>query len=211
MANTNKGSASATAIETNDVSPIPSGERHGKPWHLFTVWSSPNLEFATVYVGALGVLFFGLNLWQAILAVVVGNGLAAITHGLFSTFGPEGGLPQMVLGRTAFGRLGNLIPAGLSTLVAGIGWFAVNSVSGGLALAALTGWSIEAALLVVIVAQVLIAFIGHNLIQVWERYTSYGLAIVWIIVVVLVVPKYTVGWLRVSSCSVCRFTLQGCG
>ena len=189
MANTNKGSASATAIETNDVSPIPSGERHGKPWHLFTVWSSPNLEFATVYVGALGVLFFGLNLWQAILAVVVGNGLAAITHGLFSTFGPEGGLPQMVLGRTAFGRLGNLIPAGLSTLVAGIGWFAVNSVSGGLALAALTGWSIEAALLVVIVAQVLIAFIGHNLIQVWERYTSYGLAIVWIIVVVLVVPK----------------------
>jgi NCS1 family nucleobase:cation symporter-1 len=189
MAQNNSGSASATSIEINDVAPIPAGERHGKAWHLFTVWSSPNLEFATVYVGALGVLFFGLNLWQAILAVVVGNALAAITHGLFSTFGPKAGLPQMVLGRTAFGKLGNLLPAGLSTLVAGIGWFAVNSVSGGLALAALTGWPVAAALLVVIVAQVVIAFVGHNLIQVWERYTSYFLALVWIVVTVITLPK----------------------
>ena len=189
MANNNNHTASAGAIETNDVAPIPAGERHGKPWHLFTVWSSPNLEFATVYVGALGVLFFGLNVWQAILAVVVGNGLAAITHGLFSTFGPKAGLPQMVLGRTAFGKLGNLIPAGLSTLVAGIGWFAVNSVSGGLALSALTGWPVYAALLVVIVAQVVIAFVGHNLIQVWERYTSYGLAAIWIVVVFVTLPQ----------------------
>ncbi len=186
MANTTSGSAKATSIEVNDVSPISAGERHGKAWHLFTVWSSPNLEFATVYVGALGVLFFGLNLTQAILAVVVGNALAALTHGLFSTFGPKAGLPQMVLGRTAFGKLGNLIPAGLSTLVAGIGWFAVNSVSGALALNALTNIPVAASLGIVVVVQIAIAFIGHNLIQVWERYTSYGLAVVWIIVTFLV-------------------------
>ena len=176
---TQTNSASATAIETNDVAPIPAGERHGKAWHLFTVWSSPNLEFATVFVGALGVLFFGLNLTQAILAVLVGNALAAVTHGYFSTFGAETGLPQMVLGRTAFGKLGNLIPSGLSTLVAGIGWFAVNSVSGALALAALTKMEVGFALSIVVVVQVVVAFVGHNLIQVWERYTSYGLAVVW--------------------------------
>jgi NCS1 family nucleobase:cation symporter-1 len=189
MAQNTTGSASATAIEINDVQPIPAAERHGKAWHLFTVWSSPNLEFATVYVGALGVLFFGLNVWQAILAVVVGNALAAITHGIFSTWGPEGGLPQMVLSRTAFGKWGNLLPAGLSTVVAGIGWFAVNSVSGALALAALTKLPVAASLGLVIVAQILIAFVGHNLIQVWERYTSYGLAIVWIIVTFIVLTK----------------------
>ena len=181
MANTNKGSASATAIETNDVSPIPSGERHGKPWHLFTVWSSPNLEFATVFVGALGI-GFGLNVLQAILAVLVGNLLAGITHGMLSTWGPEAGLPQMVLGRNAFGKIGNLIPSGLSTLVAGIGWFAVNTVSGTLALSALLGCDAVIALLIVIVAQVAIAFVGHNLIQVWERYSSYFLAAVWLVV-----------------------------
>ena len=185
MTQTNTGTASATSIEINDVSPIPAGERHGKAWHLFTVWSSPNLEFATVFVGALAI-GFGLNIWQGILAVVVGNGLAAITHGIFSTWGPSAGLPQMVLGRTAFGKLGNLIPSGLSTLVAGIGWFAVNTVSGTLALAALTSLDPIAALLIVIVAQVVIAFVGHNLIQVWERYTSYFLAVVWLTVLVVV-------------------------
>ena len=182
----NNNPASAGAIETNDVAPIPSGERHGKPWHLFTVWSSPNLEFATVFVGALAI-GFGLNVWLGILAIVVGNGLAGITHGILSTWGPEAGLPQMVLGRTAFGKLGNLIPSGLSTLVAGIGWFAVNTVSGTFALQALVGGlNVFAALAIIIIAQVGVAFVGHNLIQKWERYASYFLAAVWLIVVVTV-------------------------
>ena len=185
MTTNTKNTASAGAIETNDVAPIPAGERHGKPWHLFTVWSSPNLEFATVFVGALGI-GFGLNVLQAILAVLVGNALAGITHGILSTWGPEAGLPQMVLGRNAFGKVGNLIPSGLSTLVAGIGWFAVNTVSGTLALSALLGVDAVYALLIVIVAQVGIAFVGHNLIQVWERYSSYFLALVWLIVAFVV-------------------------
>ncbi|MEN9992621.1 MAG: hypothetical protein RLY83_191 [Actinomycetota bacterium] len=179
--------ASAGAIETNDVAPIPSGERHGKPWHLFTVWSSPNLEFATVFVGALAI-GFGLNIWQGILAIVVGNALAGLTHGILSTWGPSAGLPQMVLGRNAFGKWGNLIPSGLSTLVAGIGWFAVNTVSGTFALQALVGGlNVFAALAIIILAQVGVAFVGHNLIQKWERYATYVFAAVWLIVVVTVV------------------------
>ena len=186
MANNKSNPASAGAIETNDVAPIPAGERHGKPWHLFTVWSSPNLEFATVFVGALAV-GFGLNLWQGILAIVVGNALAGITHGILSTWGPEAGLPQMVLSRNAFGKFGNLIPSGLSTLVAGIGWFAVNTVSGTFALQALvTGLNVYVALAIIILLQVGVAFVGHNLIQKWERYASFFLAAVWIVVVVTV-------------------------
>jgi nucleobase:cation symporter-1, NCS1 family len=186
MAQNTTGSASATAIEINDVQPIPAAERHGKAWHLFTVWSSPNLEFATVFVGALAI-GFGLNVWQGILAVLVGNALAGITHGILSTWGPEAGLPQMVLSRNAFGKLGNLVPAGLSTLVAGIGWFAVNTISGTFALQALLpGLGVYGALLIIIVLQVGVAFVGHNLIQKWERYASYFLAIVWIIVIVSV-------------------------
>ena len=188
MTNTNTNPASAGAIETNDVAPIPAGERHGKPWHLFTVWSSPNLEFATVFVGALAI-GFGLNVWQGLLAIFVGNALAGITHGILSTWGPEAGLPQMVLGRNAFGKGGNLIPSGLSTLVAGIGWFAVNTVSGTLALDALTHMGVFAALAIVILLQVGIAFVGHNLIQKWERYASFFLAAVWIVVIVIVLGQ----------------------
>ena len=194
MSQSNSGSAKATTIETNDIAPIPAGERHGKAWHLFTIWSSPNLEFATIFIGFLAVIVFGLNVWQAIAAVIVGNSLAAITHGVLSTWGPKTGLPQMVLGRSAFGKLGNIIPAGLSTLVAGIGWFAVNSTSGAFALQALTNLSIEVSLLIVVVAQILVAFVGHNLIQKFERYAFYYLVVVFGIAAVIVLSQgnYTV-------------------
>ena len=187
MTQTTSGSAGkATSIEVNDVAPISAGERHGKAWHLFTVWTTPNLEFATVFVGALAI-GFGLNVWQGLLAVLVGNALAGITHGILSTWGPEAGLPQMVLSRNAFGKIGNLIPAGLSTLVAGIGWFAVNTVSGTFALQALfPALGVLGSLAIIILIQVGVAFVGHNLIQKWERYLSYFQAVVWVIVIVTV-------------------------
>jgi NCS1 family nucleobase:cation symporter-1 len=189
MTQTTSGSAKATSIEVNDVAPISAGERHGKAWHLFTVWTTPNLEFATVFVGALAI-GFGLNVWQGLLAVLVGNALAGITHGILSTWGPEAGLPQMVLSRNAFGKLGNLIPAGLSTLVAGIGWFAVNTVSGTFALQALfPAVGVLGALAIIILLQVGVAFVGHNLIQKWERYLSYFQAVVWVIVIVVVLSQ----------------------
>jgi NCS1 family nucleobase:cation symporter-1 len=181
--------ASAGAIETNDVNPIPAGERHGKPWHLFTVWSSPNLEFATIFIGFLAVIAFGLNVWQAIGAIVLGNLLAGITHGILSTWGPKTGLPQMVLGRSAFGFFGNLLPAGMSTLVAGIGWFAVNSTSGAFALQALTGLPIEASLAIIVAAQIGVAFVGHNLIQKFERYAFYYLVVVFGIGAVIILSQ----------------------
>ena len=195
MTQTTSGSAAkATSIETNDIAPISAGERHGKAWHLFTVWSSPNLEFATVFIGFLAVIAFGLNVWQAIAAIVLGNSLAAVTHGVLSTWGPKKGLPQMVLGRSAFGFLGNLIPAGLSTLVAGIGWFAVNSTSGAFALQALTGLPIEVSLLIIVLVQIGVAFVGHNLIQKFERYAFYYLVVIFGIGSVLVLGQgnYTV-------------------
>ena len=189
MTTNTTGSAKATSIETNDVLPIPAGERHGKAWHLFTVWTTPNLEFATVFVGALAI-GFGLNVWQGLLAVLVGNALAGITHGILSTWGPAAGLPQMVLGRNAFGKWGNLIPSGMSTLVAGIGWFAVNTVSGTFALQALfPALGLIGSLAVIIVVQVGVAFVGHNLIQKWERYLSFFQAIVWVIVIFVVLGQ----------------------
>jgi NCS1 family nucleobase:cation symporter-1 len=188
MANNKSNPASAGAIETNDVAPIPSGERHGKPWHLFTVWSSPNLEFATIFIGALAV-FAGLNVWQAILAVALGNALAAVTHGWFSSWGPKLGVPQMVLGRTAFGRKGNILPAATSTLVAGIGWFAVNTTSGAFALTSLTNLPVAVSVTIIILVQVVAAFIGHNFIQKFERYAFFYLAAVFAIVSVIIIQQ----------------------
>ena len=188
MAQSKSGSASATAIETNDVLPIPAAERHGKPWHLFTVWASPNLEFATIFIGALAV-FAGLNVWQAILAVALGNALAAVTHGWFSSWGPRHGVPQMVLSRSAFGLRGNAVPAATSTLVAGIGWFAVNTTSGAFALTTLTNLPVAVSVTIIIIVQVVAAFIGHNFIQKFERYAFFYLAVVFALVAFVVISQ----------------------
>jgi purine-cytosine permease-like protein len=180
----------AIAVEPGGVEYIPAEARHGTPIQLFWTWTSPNLEFATIGVGILGVLFWGLSFWICTLAIVAGTALGSITHGILSTWGPESGFCQMILSRTGFGFLGNILPAGINAVVAGIGWFAVNSVSGALALHALVDALPKALCLIIVVAtQLVIAFLGHNLIHVFERYAFPLLAIVFVIGAIVVLSK----------------------
>ena len=115
------------------------------------------------------------------ICILLGTGLGAFTHGVLSSRGPEYGVPQMVLSRIPFGWFGNALPAGLNAVIAGVGWFAVNSVSGALALNALTSLPKWLCLVIVVVAQVVIAYFGHNLVQVFERYAAPVLAIIFAI------------------------------
>lgn len=175
-----------TLVEAGGIEAIPVDRRHGSPWQLFATWSSPNLEFATVYVGLIAVAFFGLNLPAAILAIVIGNALGSVTQGILSTWGPREGLAQLVLSRTAFGTRGNILPAVINTAMAGLGWFATNSVSGTLALTALTGMPAWLALLIVVIVQVGLAFVGHDLVQHFERYAAIVLGIIFLIAVIVI-------------------------
>src|ERR1700744_5365339 len=157
-------------VEPGGAEFIPLSERHGETRTLFGTWTSPNLEFATVFVGVIAVSFFGQSFWDSVLAIVLGTALGSLAHGFLSSRGPAFGVPQMVQSRISFGFLGNLLPAGLNSVTAGIGWFAVNSVSGALALNALTGINDWVCLVFVGVVQTAIAFYGHNLIQLFERW-----------------------------------------
>ncbi|HYZ03128.1 MAG TPA: cytosine permease, partial [Candidatus Binatia bacterium] len=166
------------AVEPGGIEYIPSGERHGRPVQMFWTWMSPNLEFATIFVGVLGTAIFGGSFWVIALAVAVGSALGALTHGVLSSWGPKFGVPQMVQGRGAFGFLGNFVPAVLMSVTSGIGWFAVNSVSATFALVTLVHVPFWLALVVVVLLQVIVAFFGHNLVHVWERYAFIPLVIV---------------------------------
>ena len=177
------------AVEPGGVEVIPPEERHGRPIQLLWTWASPNFEFATVAVGILGVLAFGLTFTQAVAALVLGTALGSITLGILSTWGPRDGLAQMVLSRTAFGFRGNILPAGLNSVTAGIGWFAVNSISGALALAALTGLPKGLSLILVVAVQLVVAFFGHNLVHAFERYAFPVLAVIFIVAAVIVLTK----------------------
>ena len=181
--------AKINSVEPGGAGFIPLDERHGKPHSLFWTWMSPNLEFTTVYVGVIAVLFFGLTIWQGILAVAVGNLLGSVAHGFLSARGPAFGVPQMVMSRIPFGYRGNILPAGLNTIIAGIGWFAVNSVSGAFALSTLTGISREISLVLVVAIQIIIAFFGHNFIQAFERIAFPLLALAFILAIFTIVPN----------------------
>src|ERR1700729_2373584 len=148
------------AVEPGGAEFIPLNERHGKPLQLFWTWMSPNFEFATVFVGVICVLFFGLSIAQSIAAIVLGTVLGPVTQGVLSARGPQYGVPQMILSRISFGYWGTALPAGINAVIAGVGWFAVNSVSGALALNTLLHLNKYACLVIIVAAQIAIALYG---------------------------------------------------
>ena len=185
------------AIEPGGIEYIPDRERHGTPIRLFWTWMSPNMEFATVFVGVLPIAVFGGGFWPTVFGVILGSLLGSITHAIVSSMGPRFGVPQMVEGRAAFGFFGNFLPAGLSWLTASFGWFIVNSVSGTFALVTLTSvlsnhtaaLDFRVAFVIVVVAQVIVAFIGHNMIHSFERIIFPYLTIVFGLATIIILAQ----------------------
>jgi NCS1 family nucleobase:cation symporter-1 len=181
--------AKVAAVEPGGAEYIPLNERHGRPLNLFWTWMSPNLEFATVFLGVLAVAAFGQSFAWAVVAIVLGTALGSLTHAVLSARGPSYGVAQMILSRIPFGFRGNVLPAGLNAIVAGIGWFAVNSVSGTLALNALFGIPNLLGLLIVVVAQIAVAFMGHNFIHQFEKIALPLLAVAFALATILIAAK----------------------
>jgi nucleobase:cation symporter-1, NCS1 family len=181
--------AKVAAVEPGGAEFIPLSERHGKPLQQFWTWVSPNMEFATIFVGVIGIWFFGQSFWMATLAIILGSALGSLTMGALAARGPLFGVPQMVLSRIGFGYRGNILPAGINALVAGVGWFAVNSVSGAFALSALFGWNSKLCLVIIVVLELAIAFFGHNLVHAFERWSFPFLVVVFAIASVVIVSK----------------------
>jgi NCS1 family nucleobase:cation symporter-1 len=185
-------------VEPGGVEYISHSERHGKPIDLFWTWLSPNLEFATIFVGVLGVAIFGLSFWETAVAIIVGTALGSLTHFVLSSWGPKFGVPMMVESRGAFGFLGNILPAGLNAFTGSIGWFIVNSVSGAFALQALGGLAnltlpFWLTFLIIVVAQVAIATLGHNFIHVFERWALPLLGVVFIVACAFIFSRANYG------------------
>lgn len=181
------------AVEPGGNEYIAEADRHGTPRQLLWTWASPNLEFATVFVGVLAVAAYGMSFWQAVIGIVIGTGLGALAHFFLSARGPLHGVPQMVLGRLAFGFRGNAVPAVLMSVTAGVGWFATNSVSGAYALATLFGFGPLVGLVIIVLLQTALAFFGHNLVHAFERWTFPVLAVIFAATSVVILVQADLG------------------
>ncbi|SCX01714.1 purine-cytosine permease family protein [Mycolicibacterium fluoranthenivorans] len=187
------------AVEPGGNEFIAEADRHGKPSQLFWTWTSPNLEFATIFVGVLAVAYYGMTFWQAVAGIVLGTGLGAVAHYFLSARGPLHGVPQMVLGRLPFGFKGNVVPAVLMSVTAGVGWFATNSVSGAFALSTLFHIGPVLALVIIVVLQTALAFFGHNLVQAFERWAFPVLAVIFVVTSVAILAKSHPGAVAVEG------------
>src|SRR5256714_916104 len=113
-------------VETHGIEPIPTSERKGSPRDVAWLWVAAFANFVSLITGAL-LVTFGLGVFEAILAVAVGSGLAASLHGLLSVAGPRFGTTQVVASRETFGVRG-AYPGAFFTLFLAVGWFAVDCV-----------------------------------------------------------------------------------
>ncbi|MDV3125969.1 cytosine permease [Mycobacterium sp. 21AC1] len=118
-------------VETRGIDFIPPEERHGKPRDVFAVWAASNINYLYILLGGL-LTVFGLNVWQAMTAVVVGN-LFWVAIGTIATSGPVAGAPSSVIMRAMYGTNGNRINVGIFNWPVSIAYEAINLCVGALA------------------------------------------------------------------------------
>ncbi|WP_448222521.1 cytosine permease [Gordonia iterans] len=132
-----------------------------KSWWFFWTWLvTPHIEFGAVWVGLVVVYFMDVSLLQALIGLFLGTAFGAFTHGVLTATGVRLRVPQLELGRTAFGKKGNLIVTTVMSVISAYGWFIVNSLVAALAIAALFDFSTVWALLIVVVVQFVLAQTG---------------------------------------------------
>lgn len=120
------------SLYSEDLAPIPPEKRTWNTWNYAALWISMSLCIPT-YMLASSLIEGGMNWWQAILTIFLGNVVVLIPMILNGHAGTKYGIPFPVFARASFGTSGANIPAMLRAIVA-CGWFGIQTWIGGFAL-----------------------------------------------------------------------------
>jgi nucleobase:cation symporter-1, NCS1 family len=172
-------------VETRGIDAVPEAERHGRPRELAYLWAGAFVNYASLLTASLLTTYYGLGVWDGLLAVVIGTLAGAVILGLLSNTGPKSGQPQIVFTRGIFGRRG-AYPGAVLTLFLGVGWFAVDTVIAALAgvqLLQIVGIAPDLAgkflfpwVLLIAAVSVAVAVYGHRTIKVFETFGAVAFA-----------------------------------
>ncbi|HEX5936293.1 MAG TPA: cytosine permease [Actinomycetota bacterium] len=191
-------------IETNGINPIPDSERHGNAKELFWIWCASNISILGITYGAFLVAFYGLNLWQGLLAGALGTILSFLLVGYVSLAGMLGGAPTLVLSRAPFGVTGNAIPTTISYLSL-VGWEIILVALATLAaqtvldrIGAPTG-DVTLAISFAVIAAITIGIglLGHATIVTIQTWFTWAFAAMTVVFLVLMIPE--IDWDAVSA------------
>ena len=116
-------------LSNADLAPVPAAGRKWGAASFAALWISMSACIPT-YMLASGLIGGGMNWWQAILTIFLGNLIVLVPMVLNAHAGTLYGIPFPVYCRAAFGTRGANVPAILRALVA-CGWFGIQTWIGG--------------------------------------------------------------------------------
>jgi len=120
------------SLYSEDLAPVPKEKRTWSTWNYAALWISMSLCIPT-YMLASSLIGGGMNWWQAILTIFLGNAIVLVPMILNGHAGAKYGIPFPVFARASFGVKGANIAAMLRAIVA-CGWFGIQTWIGGFAL-----------------------------------------------------------------------------
>src|SRR6187399_311295 len=119
-------------LYNEDLAPVPVAKRNWTTYNYAALWISMAHCIPT-YMLASGLISAGMNWWQALVTILVGNTIVLLPILANSHPGTKYGIPFPVFARAAYGVFGANIPAIMRALVA-CGWFGIQCWIGGQAL-----------------------------------------------------------------------------
>src|SRR5438876_8174378 len=120
-----------------DLAPVPLAGRKWRLGSFAALWISMSACIPT-YMLASSLIGGGMNWWQAILTIFLGNLIVVIPMILNAHAGTRYGIPFPVFCRASFGTRGANIPALMRAFVA-CGWFGIQTWIGGNAIYKILG------------------------------------------------------------------------
>ncbi len=124
-------------LHNPDLEPATRDERTWNKWNLAALWVAMSICIPT-YLLAGYLVASGMNWWQAMLAILIGNLLVLAPMILNGHAGTKYGIPFPVFARASFGVFGTHIPSIARALVA-CGWFGIQTYIGGEAISVMIG------------------------------------------------------------------------
>ena len=119
-------------LYNKDLAPVAVKDRNWTTYNYAALWISMAHCIPT-YMLASGLMAAGMNWWQALATILLGNSIVLIPILLNSHPGTKYGIPFPVFARASYGAFGSNLPALMRALVA-CGWFGIQSWIGGEAL-----------------------------------------------------------------------------
>jgi nucleobase:cation symporter-1, NCS1 family len=125
-------SIEGSRLYSEDLAPVPVAKRNWTTYNYAALWISMAHCIPT-YMLAAGLIASGMNWWQALITILLGNTIVLIPILLNSHPGTKYGIPFPVFARASYGTYGSNLPAIMRALVA-CGWFGIQAWIGGEAL-----------------------------------------------------------------------------